>query len=204
MSQSVASNPDSLSFTRIANACVLIEMNHYAVLTDPWFKNPWGFNEEPGLMPEQLPILTAVIGSHFATDHWEIAALGKQPNRDKLPVLTATEGMAKEARKLRFRSARRMSWGEKLEVAPNLTIEAVQAQAWCGLRSNNYVLSSANRRVFFGGELKDLQSLRSWRRDNPAVDVVLAPANGMRLFGVSWLRQQPRRCRLQRFLGRGL
>lgn len=41
----------------------------------------------------------------------------------------------------------------------------------------------AGLRVFFGGETRELEPLRRYRRDHPAVDVFVGPVNGMRLLG---------------------
>jgi L-ascorbate metabolism protein UlaG (beta-lactamase superfamily) len=69
MSNTLTSSTGELRPTRITNACVLIELGEHAVLTDPWFENPWGFNEDPGIQVDDLPRLSAIMGSHFAPDH---------------------------------------------------------------------------------------------------------------------------------------
>lgn len=172
-----------LRLTRITNACVLIELGELAVLTDPWFCNPWGFNEEPGLQVDELPQLTAIIGSHFAPDHWGINQLQTYKYRDNTPTYTATKAMAKKAMKAGFLSAEHLLWREKREIAPGITLEVVEAQTSFGKPSNNYILSNSKTRIFFGGETKRLEPLTTYRASNPPVDVVIAPSNGMRLLG---------------------
>jgi len=176
-------NSSDLRITLVTNACVLIESGEIAILTDPWFEKPWGFIHEPAMRVEELPKLTAIIGSHFAMDHWGIAALQDLSNKTHIPVLTATEGMAKKARKNGFDLAKCVEWGEELNLLPNFSIEVVEAQKWFGNRSNNYVLNIKGTRIFFGGETKELEPLRKYAASNPAIDIALAPSNGMRLLG---------------------
>ncbi|MEM7540695.1 MAG: MBL fold metallo-hydrolase [Pseudomonadota bacterium] len=169
--------------TRVTNACVLIELNGFKILTDPWFRNPWGFNEEPGLAVKDLPRLNAIIGSHFAADHWGLSSMKNYKFRTSTPIFAATPKMAQRALKYGFSNAECIPWGSTRVIEPGLTLEAVEAQSFFGVRSNNYVLTVGSTRVFFGGETKELKPLRTYRTNNPKVDIALAPSNGMRLLG---------------------
>jgi L-ascorbate metabolism protein UlaG (beta-lactamase superfamily) len=54
------------------------------------------------------------------------------------------------------------------------------------MRVNNYVLDTPNLRIFFGSEACDLKPLREYREraNGRPIDVVFAPVNGLKLFGL--------------------
>lgn len=183
MNGPATSAPHRLRVTRVTNACVLLEIGPYTILTDPWFRAPWGFTETPGLSVADLPPLTAIVGSHCVIDHWDTKSLSALPDRARIPVLAATSSMVRRAKDQGFEQSRVLAWGDAVSPVPGLKIEAVAAQRTLGIPTNNYVMTSGGARIFFGGETRDLEPLRRYRRDNPAVDVVLAPVNGMRLLG---------------------
>ncbi len=183
MNKTTTPQHDALRLTRITNACVLIELGDIAILTDPWFRKPWGFTEEPGLRVDQLPKLCAIIGSHSVSDHWDMPAFANYPYRDSTAIYTATRSMAKRAQKVGFGSVKTLDWGDSKEIAPGLFLDVIAAQRAFGLRSNNYVLTYGQTRLFFGGETRRLEPLADYRARHPAVDVALVPVNGIRLLG---------------------
>ncbi len=67
----------NLALTRVANACVLLELDGHAVLTDPWFTERWYLRRgEPlGLPVASLPPLAAIVVSNAAVNHWDLRAL---------------------------------------------------------------------------------------------------------------------------------
>jgi len=174
---------DILKITRISNACTLIQIGRHAILTDPWFKKTWGFTEEPGLDAERLPFLTAIVGSHATIGHWDIGSLRNCSDKDSTQVITANSIMTRRARKVGFKSVSTLPWGESQEIAPDLKIESVESKSLLGIRSNNYVISSGNTRVFFGGETKLLAPLQKYSKTHSPVDVALVPSNGMSMLG---------------------
>ncbi len=170
--------------TRVTNACVLIHLGPYTLLTDPWFRRPWGFWEDPGLDAADLPELTAVLGSHWAPDHWDMSSLSAVPNKDKIPVYASTNSMVRRAKRHGFARATTLLGGESAKITDDLSIEALEDHAFMGMPTNNYVVTYGGVRVFYGGETRDLDALMRYRRENARVDVVIAPTNGMTLLGV--------------------
>ena len=61
--------------TYLGNASVLIQVGDAVVLTDPFFGRSRGITDAAALDPADVPSLTAVVGSHWAQDHWEIDLL---------------------------------------------------------------------------------------------------------------------------------
>lgn len=175
----------SVFVTRIVNASVLLEFETGAVLTDPYFRDHWfmPFQERIGMRPDELPRLAAIIGSHSVFDHWQPSSLDGYPYKAETPVYVATESMRSRATRAGFPRAEVLDWGHAREIAPGLTLASVEAQRVMGLKASNYVLSTPRERVFFGGEARDLDPLRRFRRDAPPVDIALLPINGAKLLG---------------------
>lgn len=93
--------------------------------------------------------------------------------------------MARKARSVGFEQVEVLEWNESRRISDQLSLEVVPAQRTAGLKVNNYVLSTPDLRIFFGGEALDLKPLRAHRqRMNSEIDVVLAPVNGARLFNL--------------------
>ena len=175
-----------LSITRIANASVLIEMDGEAVLTDPLFDVPWymRLREPIGLTPSELPRLAAIIGGHWAPDHWRPQSLSDYPYKSDTAVFVATPAMAERARRAGFGRTEVLAWGATRPVSRNLGLETAPAQRVFGRNSNSYVLATAaGFRVFVGVEANALEPLRAYRRHHPAVDVALLPIDGSTFMG---------------------
>lgn len=175
----------SFALTRIVNSCVLLEFGRDAILTDPWFREYWylRFGERLGMHVSDLPRLTAILGTHELPNHWDPRSLASYPYASETPVFVATSKMAKQARRAGFQRVEVLAWGETRKISPDLTLECLPAQRVSGVTANNYVLSSKDLRIFFGGEARDLAPLRAYRESHPPVDLVLAPTNGLRLLG---------------------
>ena len=176
---------NKLEITRVANACVLMKIGSLSVLTDPFFYNPsyMGIDEQPAMKVKELPILSAIIGCHSVPDHWQIQTLASYPHKDKVPVFVATKSMAKKAKAIGFRSVEVLEWGNHRKISDSLNLETLKAHKSLGMKVNSYVLRDKEISVFFGSEARDLEPLREYRRNNPKVDVVLAPVNAVHLFG---------------------
>jgi L-ascorbate metabolism protein UlaG (beta-lactamase superfamily) len=181
MSEQAPSSTD-LTVTRVANACVLLELDGHTVLTDPWFTERWYLRRgEPlGLPVADLPPLTAIVATSFAANHWDLRALKEYRHKDSTPVYVSARLMVRQARALGFRNVEQLRWDENRELGPTLSIEAVPAGRTLVWRNNAYVLSSGRTRVFFGGEIEDVGLLERYRTRAPAVSVALLPVNGLR------------------------
>jgi L-ascorbate metabolism protein UlaG (beta-lactamase superfamily) len=171
-----------LAVTRVANACVLVELNGHTILTDPWFTERWYLRRgEPlGMDVAELPPLTAVVATSSAPNHWDLRALRDYRHKSGTPVYVSTARMARQARALGYPLVERLRWDETREPAPNLSVEAVPAGRTLGWPNNAYVLSSGRTSVFFGGEIADVAPLARHRARRGPVAVALLPVNGLR------------------------
>jgi L-ascorbate metabolism protein UlaG (beta-lactamase superfamily) len=171
-----------LAVTRVANACVLLELNGHPVLTDPWFTERWYLRRgEPlGLRVTDLPALTAIVATNFAVNHWDLRAMRDYPHKATTPVYVSAARMARQARALGFRTVEHVGWGETRDLAPALSIEVVPAGRTLAWRNNAYVLTSGRTRVLFGGEIQDVGLLEGYRAHGSPVAVALLPVNGLR------------------------
>lgn len=171
-----------LAITRIANACVLLELNGHTILTDPWFTERWYLRRgEPlGLKVSELPPLTAIVATSFATNHWDLRALREYRHKSATPVYVSTALMARQARTLGYPLVERLRWDETREPAPSLSVTAVPAGRTLAWSNNAYVLRSGQIKVFFGGEISDVALLERYQAVRGSVTVALLPVNGLR------------------------
>ena len=185
--------PDRLAITRVSHACVLLEFGEDRVLTDPWFTIHRAFTEPPAITVAQLPKLTAIVGCHVVADHWNIDAMTAYAFKESTPVLVAASSMWKKARTAGFPLVAKAEWGTTRRVSDALSIEVLPGHKspFFGTNINNYVFEAPTLRVFFGGETRDLEPLRRYRREHPGVDVFLGPVNGMRLLGRKLVMDAP-------------
>src|SRR4051812_4591870 len=167
-----------VAVTRIANACVLLEVGGHAVLTDPWFTERWYLRRgEPlGLRVEDLPPLSAIVATNPAVNHWDLRALRRYPAKAATPLLVSSARMARQARALGSRAVERLGWGRSSAPAPGLTVEAVPAGRTLRWPNNAYLITGGGARVFFGGEISDPAPLSG----HAPVAVALLPVNGRR------------------------
>jgi L-ascorbate metabolism protein UlaG (beta-lactamase superfamily) len=172
----------NLALTRVANACVLLELDGRAVLTDPWFTERWYLRRgEPLGMPvSELPPLTAIVVSNPAVNHWDVRALAEYRGKATTPVYVSGERMARQARALGYRTVEVLRWHETRQLAPTLSLEVVPAGRTLLGSNNAYVIDSGQARVFFGGEIQDVELLREYGARREPVDVALLPTNGLR------------------------
>jgi L-ascorbate metabolism protein UlaG (beta-lactamase superfamily) len=181
-SVSAMSNHDRLTLTRVANSCVLIELNGQAVLTDPWFTERWYLKRgEPlGLGLDQLPPLAAIVVTSFAANHWDMRALRQYAYKAETPVFVSANLMIRQSRRMGFQNVIRMHWDESRDLGPDLSVEAVPAGRTLVWRNNAYVFSSGGLRVFFGGEIEDVALVERHRARRGPAQVALLPTNGLR------------------------
>jgi L-ascorbate metabolism protein UlaG (beta-lactamase superfamily) len=178
-------NPTAITITRVVNACVLIETTAGAVLTDPYFDRQWfmRLREPIGMKVSQLPPLSAILGGHSAPDHWQPNSLVTYPHKRTTPVLVATAGMMKSARRAGFRTAEVVAWHETRKLSGDLSIEVVPAQKLFGQNANIYVVSAGGVRVFVGTEARDIELLRRYGASMLAVDIAILPIDGSSFMG---------------------
>jgi len=69
------------------------------------------------------------------------------------------------------------------------------------MKVNNYVLSADGLRVFIGTEARDIEPLRKYREERPAVDIALLPIDGSALMGHGLVMNASRAVEASRVLG---
>src|SRR5690349_10730461 len=118
-----------LAITRVANACVLIELNGHTVLTDPWFTERWYLRRgEPlGVRVADLPPVSAIVATNFAVNHWDLRALAAYSYKESACVYVSSERMARQARARGYRRVEVLRWNDTREPMPSLRVEAVPA-----------------------------------------------------------------------------
>lgn len=166
--------------TSLGNASVLIQVDDALVLTDPFFGRSQGISDVPALAPDDVPRLTAIIGSHWAQDHWEIDLLANYPHRDTTAVYVADESMAESARAAGFLHVETLAWGERRQLTDTVELEAVPEHiAANGMGTNNYAINGSRARVFFGGEVLDVAAVTHYARTADSFDCAIGPVNGV-------------------------
>ncbi|WP_283136025.1 MBL fold metallo-hydrolase [Rhizohabitans arisaemae] len=172
-----------ITVTRIVNSCVLLELDGHAILTDPWFIERWWLRRgEPlGLHVADLPPLTAVVITNVATNHFDLPGMRTLPAKDTTPVYVPAPNMARRVRAQGFRRVEAVNWGQTREIAPGLSMFVVPSGRTAVWPNNAYAFTTAGGdRVFFGGEMDDVEPLERYRAEHPPVDLALLPVNGLR------------------------
>ena len=173
---------DKWAVTRLHNAMVLIEVDDATILTDPWFVDSRAFRGASPIGVHELPPLTAIIGSHWVKDHWGVKELAGHPDKD-VPVFVSNDNMVEQADKFGFTNVERLDWGAVRPLTDTVTLYALDEHVGKGRQTNNYGIFGPDARVFYGGEVLDLESVRRVGEQHGPFDVAIGPVNGVRLFG---------------------
>jgi len=193
---------NSWAVTNLGNASVLIEVDDAVVLTDPFFGRSRGISDVAALSPSQLPRLTAIIGSHWAQDHWEIDLLADYPHRDTTAVYVADESMADSARAVGFRHVETLAWGERRQLTDTVELEVVPEHvAADGMGTNNYAINSPGARIFFGGEVLAVDALENYAQTADAFDCAIGPVNGVLFKGRQLVTTAAEMARVAQIIG---
>jgi L-ascorbate metabolism protein UlaG (beta-lactamase superfamily) len=174
--------PDTWAVTRLHNAMVIIEIADATILTDPWFVDSRAFEGKSPIGVRDLPPLTAIIGCHWVKDHWGMKQMQDYAHKDTL-VYVSEDNMANQAQKVGFTNVETLVWGEVRPLTESVTLRALDEHVGRGRRSNNYALTSPQARIFFGGEVLDLEAVARCGRDHGPFDVAIGPVNGVHLLG---------------------
>lgn len=166
----------TLTLTRVAHSCALLDFGGQRVLTDPWFsQKPGYYRGEPlAFTPGTLPPLAAVAVSHAHYDHYDIDAFAAYP--DKNVPLVVGRGMAARARGAGFTSVTEVEPWQEVAVG-GLRITAAPAKH--GVPEVTYVIQGAGLTVFFGGDTLRIPELDEVARRFGAIDLALLPVNGL-------------------------
>lgn len=168
------------AITNLGNASVLIEADDAVILTDPFFGRSQGISDVAALAPSDVPRLTAIIGSHWAQDHWEIDLLAQYPHRDTTSVYVSDESMAQSARAAGFKKVEKLGWGARRQLTETVELEVLPEHvAADGMSTNNYAINSRDARIFYGGEVLDVETVENYAVNSEMFDCAIGPVNGV-------------------------
>jgi L-ascorbate metabolism protein UlaG (beta-lactamase superfamily) len=188
-SRAVVSSPDasSIDVIWVGHATALIRLDDRWILTDPNFSDRVGLVYEryvaPGLRPEDLPRLDAVLVSHAHLDHLDAPSLRAVPA--STAVIAPPDAMSSVPKDRDL--GRRISLEEWASTEiDGLTITAVPARhghgryyvdaLWRPRSAVGYVISYGPHVVYFAGDTGyDPAVARAIRRRFPHIDVALLP-----------------------------
>ncbi|MFH1464518.1 MAG: MBL fold metallo-hydrolase [Pseudomonadota bacterium] len=148
----------TLRLTMIRCSTVLLEWQGRRWLTDPWFgmrMRGLPVFRHPGLAPEALGALDALLVSHLHPDHFEPAAVARL--RPRPPRIVAPPGAGRARAMAPFRDALvELSPWRSLDLDADATLWAVPGpHTGPGPEEVNYVLDLPGfGRVFFGGDAR--------------------------------------------------
>ncbi len=168
--------------TRLHNAMTIIEVDDAKILTDPWFVDSRAFVGRSPIGVDDLPEMTAIIGCHWVKDHWGMAEMAAYPYK-QTPVFVSAPNMEQSARKVGFTNVEVLEWGAQRQLTPTVTLHALEEHIGRGRQTNNYGIIGSNARIFFGGEVCDLDAIRRCGEANAPFDVAIGPVNGVHLLG---------------------
>ena len=173
---------DTWAVTRLHNAMTIIEIDDAKILTDPWFVDSRAFVGHSPIGVEQLPELTAIIGCHWVKDHWGMAEMRAYPHKDT-PIFVSAPNMEQSARKVGFGNVEVLEWGAQRRLTDSVLLHAFEEHIGRGRQTNNYGIIGTSARIFFGGEVCDLDAIGRCGGANAPFDVAIGPVNGVHLMG---------------------
>ncbi len=174
-----------LTITRITHACVLLQWDGGAILTDPWFSQKTLYRHGESLPFEVagLSDLTAVLSSMNHYDHFDIKAFSAYRDLDVPLVTIKGSQQGDTAKRVGFRHVREVSAGEQITLG-GATLHAFGANGSApnAFRYEQcYVIEVAGRTVLFSPHfLKDGPMARVNARF-PKIDLALLGINGLRI-----------------------
>jgi L-ascorbate metabolism protein UlaG (beta-lactamase superfamily) len=175
-----------LAVTWIGHATVLLQLDDIFVLTDPVFTHTLGQVSprliEPGLAPEHVPALAAVVISHMHFDHLSFSSLDMV--EPQTPIALVPPGVRSAMPRYDFEIRELEPWATYS--AKGLRITAVPVQhvgGRYGIDSafeprafTGYVIEYHGLRVYFGGDTAYTPAaFTATRRRFPDLDAAVLP-----------------------------
>lgn len=170
--------------TWIGHSSWLLSLAGHAVLTDPVFAERVGVlysrHVAPGLLPEQLPPLDAVLLSHNHYDHLDLASLRAIDPRVPLVIPDGLGGYLR--RKLPGRRLIELNWWEATTVR-GLRITFVPARHWSrriGVGRNcslwgGFVLTAEGISIYYAGDSAWFEGFAEIGRRFPDINTAFIP-----------------------------
>lgn len=179
------SNLPVLTITRLTHACVLIQSEHMAILTDPWFsqKPLYHHGESLPFGVGDLPELTAVFSSMDHYDHCDIGSFAAY--RDRAVPFLAINGskQGQVARIAGFTDVRDVKDWASITIG-SATFHAIPANDFTpgSFRYEQaYVIEVAGRRLLFCAHQLKSRALAQVKDRFSSFDLALLGVNGLRI-----------------------
>lgn len=167
----------SLTVTRIAHACQLIEIGDLRILTDPWFTETATYHQgEPVAVDvTSLGHLDALVISHEHYDHCDLDALVA----GGVDLTTPLFGPGTVTTLAAGRGFTQLHTIEAWESATlgELTITATPGKH--GVHEVTFVIQAGGRTVFFGGDTLPVPELEEIPARFGRIDLAILPVNGL-------------------------
>lgn len=178
------------------------------VLVDPWLSErftvlgSWlfGRRHRAWVEAEALPPIDAILlSAHFA-DHFDPATLARLD--PSIPVYT-TRAAARRLRRLGHAGVEVLGPGAQRELGPGVELHAVRPGFPYAHNSLGFLIheQASGRRLYLETHVTDEASLVALRAEHGPVDLVIAPVESVRLFGVMLAMAAPRALRTLELLG---
>jgi len=170
----------------IGHATALVQIDDKLILTDPVFTDTVGQLSrrlvEPGLLPEALPHVDAVLISHMHADHLSIGSLERIER--KVGFLVVPQKGTVYVPDFRFETVELPSWqtfergGLRVTAVPvkHSGFRWVVDGEWMTTSFTGYVIEYHGLTVYFGGDTAyTKESFTATRARFPTLDVALLP-----------------------------
>ena len=176
----------SLTVTRIAHACQLIEIGSLRILTDPWFTETATYHQGETLAcgVASLDRIDALVVSHEHYDHCDLDALlagGVDPATPLFGPGTVTTIAASRG----FTQLHTIEAWESATLG-ELTVTATPGQH--GVHEVTFVIQAGGRTVFFGGDSLRVPELDEIPSRFGRIDLAILPVNGLCVRQANMLR----------------
>ena len=170
----------------VGHATVLLQLEDKMVLTDPVFTESVGQLVhrvvEPGIEPEALPLLDAVLISHVHFDHLSVGSIAML--EPKIGLLVAPPGGLVYVPDGPYAVMELPAWtrvehdGMRITAVPVRHVGARYGidDAWLPKAFTGYIVEYRGLTVYFGGDTAyDADLFRETRRRFPSIDLALLP-----------------------------
>lgn len=174
-------NRTGTSITWIGHASFLIQANGKNMLVDPIWTSRTPFMRRlspPGLLPDQLPPIDAVLISHGHYDHLQFGSLRRIAGE---PLYLVPSGLARLLKRKGFRRVEELEWWQSLEL-DGVRLSFVPAQHWTrrtpwdtnASHWGGWVIESPHNTVYFAGDSGYFRGFRDIG-ERFSIDVALMP-----------------------------
>lgn len=163
--------------TRVVHACVLLNFDGHAILTDPWLSEKAGYyqgEQRAFASAADLPRLSGVVVSHGHYDHFDLEAFAAYP--DKAVPMVLKRGLGRRARSYGFTNLIEVDPWECAVLGP---VRVTAAPAKHKVPEVTFLLEGAGSRVFFGADTLRIAELDDLARRFGEIDLALLPINGL-------------------------